>query len=203
MTIENTYSYAIPRSVHQLSSDPHPALKKDDTPSVWGGDGFGADDFLDLVNPLQHIPVVSHLYRAATGDTISVGARLIGGGVLGGIPGLASSTATILAEEVTGTDIGDVVTSALEPDHTDAALFAPDTGVNLEPDNGMALLEVAQAYHAEAIATPKTDAEKEKEQVGIAMDFSELRAPDTTQQDQYQRSQRLADQMDVALKLIS
>ena len=43
-----------------------------------GPDGeFGWDDFLDLVNPLQHIPFVNMAYRAITGDQIYGAARLV------------------------------------------------------------------------------------------------------------------------------
>lgn len=37
----------------------------------WGKDGFGLNDFIDTINPLQHIPVVSTLYRSLTGDQIT------------------------------------------------------------------------------------------------------------------------------------
>jgi len=43
-----------------------------------GPDGeFGWDDFVDLINPLQHIPLVNIAYRAITGDEIYGAARLV------------------------------------------------------------------------------------------------------------------------------
>ena len=60
-------------------------LTNQDVPEDDGGSGFfGADgltfgDVLDVINPLQHIPVVSTIYRAITGDEISPGARVAGG----------------------------------------------------------------------------------------------------------------------------
>jgi hypothetical protein len=43
-----------------------------------GPDGkFGWDDFLDLVNPLQHIPFLNVAYRAVTGDQIYGAARMV------------------------------------------------------------------------------------------------------------------------------
>ncbi|WP_417674570.1 hypothetical protein [Roseibium sp.] len=45
--------------------------------------GFGFKDFLDVINPLQHIPGVSELYRAMTGDEISDGARYSGNALYG------------------------------------------------------------------------------------------------------------------------
>lgn len=45
---------------------------------------FGVADVIDIVNPLQHIPIVSNLYQSATGDTISSVAQIVGGGLFGG-----------------------------------------------------------------------------------------------------------------------
>jgi hypothetical protein len=43
-----------------------------------GPDGkFGWDDFLDVINPLQHIPLINLAYRAVTGDEIYGAARLV------------------------------------------------------------------------------------------------------------------------------
>jgi hypothetical protein len=43
-----------------------------------GPDGeFGWDDFVDLINPLQHIPLVNIAYRAITGDEIYGAARMV------------------------------------------------------------------------------------------------------------------------------
>lgn len=45
--------------------------------------GFGFKDFLDVINPLQHIPGISEVYRAITGDQISEGARYSGNALYG------------------------------------------------------------------------------------------------------------------------
>jgi hypothetical protein len=63
-------------------------------------------DFLDLINPLQHIPVVNTIYRHMTGDTIKTPVQLIGATVLGGPIGFATAMVDSLIEESTGTDIG-------------------------------------------------------------------------------------------------
>lgn len=41
---------------------------------------FGWDDFADLINPLQHVPLVNIAYRAITGDEIYGAARLLDAG---------------------------------------------------------------------------------------------------------------------------
>jgi len=70
-------------------------------------DGFGFLDVLDAVNPLQHIPIVSTVYREVTGDQISNPARIAGGFLFGGVLGLVSSIANAIIDETTGKDIGD------------------------------------------------------------------------------------------------
>ena len=53
-------------------------------PWLFGADGFNFLDLLDVINPLQHIPFVSTLYRALTGDTIAPASRVAGGAPFGG-----------------------------------------------------------------------------------------------------------------------
>lgn len=74
---------------------------------LFGKDGFSFWDFLDIINPLQHIPVVSTVYRAITGDTIDPGSRIAGGGLFGGPIGVAVSLVGAMVEESTGRDPGD------------------------------------------------------------------------------------------------
>lgn len=59
-------------------------------------------DVLDAINPLQHIPIVSDIYRALTGDTISTGAQILGGGIFGGPVGLFASVADVIFESEAG-----------------------------------------------------------------------------------------------------
>ncbi|MEM7568235.1 MAG: hypothetical protein AAF337_00430 [Pseudomonadota bacterium] len=57
--------------------------------------GFGFGDFIDMINPLHHIPGVGQVYRAITGDTISDNARLAGGGLYAGPLGIGIAAGTI------------------------------------------------------------------------------------------------------------
>ena len=82
----------------------------DDQPSFW--------DLLDVINPLQHIPIVNDIYQELTGDKIGVGARLAGGTLYGGPIGLIASAVNCIVEEETGADIGGHV----------MALFRDDSG---------------------------------------------------------------------------
>ncbi len=73
---------------------------------MFGDDGLTFGDVLDVINPLQHIPVVSAIYRDLTGDTISPAARIAGGGLFGGIFGLFAAVANVAVEQQTGQDVG-------------------------------------------------------------------------------------------------
>lgn len=104
-----------PKSAATTANDPTPAKDGEDF-SMFGEDGFGFDDFLDIINPLQHIPVISTLYREITGDEISAGARMVGGGIFGGGIGLAASIVDTAIEAQTGKNIGDHVIALLSGD---------------------------------------------------------------------------------------
>jgi len=75
--------------------------------SVPDGEPMGFADFIDVINPLQHIPIVSTIYRSITGDAIKPGSRLIGGTLLGGPVGFAVASANVASELSTGQDVGD------------------------------------------------------------------------------------------------
>lgn len=69
-------------------------------------DGPSFDDLLDVINPLQHIPLVNDFYREETGDKIGVGARLVGGALFGGPLGLMSAAINCVMEESSGATPG-------------------------------------------------------------------------------------------------
>lgn len=65
------------------------------------------DDFLDLINPLQHIPLVGTLYRQATGDTIRPEIQIAGSFIFGALTGslavsAVSGIASTIYEQSTG-----------------------------------------------------------------------------------------------------
>lgn len=82
----------------------------------FGDDGASFLDFVDMVNPLQHIPLVSTAYRAITGDEIDPAARLVGGTIFGGPIGLAASAFNVILEHNTGMDTGEHVLALFEGD---------------------------------------------------------------------------------------
>lgn len=83
--------------------------------NLWAEDeGFSFSDFLDVVNPLQHIPVISSIYRAVTGDEISLGARLLGGALFGGPLGVLTAGVNAAFEEIVGGNIAEQAASLFE-----------------------------------------------------------------------------------------
>lgn len=62
--------------------------------------------FLEVVNPLQHLPVISNIYRYLSGDTIHPITRILGDGLYGGFVGLASGFVNATVEAISGKDIG-------------------------------------------------------------------------------------------------
>jgi len=99
-----------------------PAAQTDD-------DGFSFDDFLDIINPLQHLPVISTIYRHITGDTIKPLEQIAGDTLFGGLTGLASSVANYAFQKVAGESLGDMVYAFVtgEDDSKPTAVASADT----------------------------------------------------------------------------
>ena len=113
---------------------------------------FSFGEFLDIINPLHHIPIVGTIYRAITGDEISPSASIFGGFLFGGPLGFVTTIANAIFEEASGQDLGETALAALvgdepEPD-TQVAAAAP----NIESDNPLEAAEPAQASRGQGTA---------------------------------------------------
>lgn len=73
----------------------------------FGDDGLTFGDLIDIINPLQHIPIISSFYRKLTGDTIDPAARIAGGALFGGPIGVAFSIASTISNQIDGKDMGE------------------------------------------------------------------------------------------------
>src|ERR1700749_1242127 len=78
---------------------------------------FTFHDFLSIINPLQHLPVISTLYRAITGDKIGVPEKIAGDALYGGLWGAVSAVADTAFEAATGKDFGSTVMAKVFGDH--------------------------------------------------------------------------------------
>lgn len=146
------------------------------TPSSSSGISF--KDVFDAINPLEHIPVVSSMYRAATGQTISTGSKIVGdviyGAALGGGGALAiassigSTVADTAVQEVSGTGIGGHILNTLTgnstntstPSATNTPATPANTGatqaassITLFPYDKNPAMTAAQYHHAQILDT--------------------------------------------------
>lgn len=100
---------------------------------------FGFLDFLDIINPLQHIPVVSTIYQHVTGDTIKPAAEIFGGALFGGPVGAMAGAVTTIAKAAiqhhdsdTSSEVTQVATALAD---TNATLSFADLRKGLTPYN--------------------------------------------------------------------
>jgi len=119
------------------------------------------NDFLDMINPLEHIPVVSSIYRAVTDEQINPVSRVVGdilyGGFMGGASAIFSGVTAVAdagLEEKTGKDSGGLLLAALfgddkKPDTVQLA----DATTTAAPVNAavpaVQKIELAQAVDAD------------------------------------------------------
>ena len=104
--------------------DPRRYTKFDHSVTDAGTAHMTFGDFIDMINPLEHIPVISSVYRAVTGEKINPVSRVAGDILYGGVLGAASAVfggvsavADAGLEEQTGKDSGGIAI---------AMLFGPD-----------------------------------------------------------------------------
>ena len=98
------------------TSTPEAKPAAQDSDSDWHV-SFG--DLLDVVNPLQHLPIVGTLYRAVTHDQIKTPEKIVGDTLYGGLWGLAGSVADTAFEKITGHNFGDTVLALVTGPHGD------------------------------------------------------------------------------------
>jgi hypothetical protein len=95
-----------------------PVEQKSASSSDWD---FSFHNLLDIVNPLEHLPIIGTLYRAITGTRIGIPEKIAGDALYGGLWGAVSGVADAAFEAVTGKDFGSTVL-ALFTRHHDTAL---------------------------------------------------------------------------------
>jgi len=98
-------------------------------------DGISFADVLDIVNPLQHIPVVSTVYRMVTGDEISIGARMVGSALYGGPFGMMGAGVVAAVEEATGKKIEGHIASIFTDTSKSVEQIAATSNPTFEEDD--------------------------------------------------------------------
>ncbi len=123
-----------------------PFANQSDTPSFW--------DVLDMINPLQHIPGVSTIYRAITGDEIAPLPRVVGDMLFGGPMGLIGAIANEVTRQDTGKDLGEHALAFLMPGE---AAPAPETAPQIVwSDEGLQPFDTA-GNSATAAVSPRIE----------------------------------------------
>lgn len=126
-----TESAVLPWSRQSIAGDPPPAPRRAAQPQEtalnapdadggdfsfkpFGKDGFSFLDLIDVINPLQHVPLIGTLYRQITGDTIDPLPRIAGSTLFFGPIGAAFAGANVVVEQFSGQDVGDHIMTALK-----------------------------------------------------------------------------------------
>src|SRR5579863_766648 len=100
-------------------ADPQSATKSPQKSSDWD---FSFHNLLDIINPLEHLPIIGTLYRAITGTHIGIPEKIAGDALYGGLWGAVSGVADAAFEAVTGKDFGSTVLALFTGHHHDTAV---------------------------------------------------------------------------------
>ncbi len=109
------------RASYHLFSAPAGETDDSERKRAWKGDAFSFRDVLDIINPLQHLPVISTLYRWITGDTIGAVPRMVGDGLYGGPIGFVAGLFNAAIKQESGKDVGEQVIALLGVDQSSPA----------------------------------------------------------------------------------
>jgi hypothetical protein len=160
-----------------------PALEEKPSIRWWSKGSFSFKDILDMLNPLQHLPVISTLYRKLTGETIGGVARIIGGAIYGragGIASMISSVANAIFGAITGKDMGERIYAAIFGEKKTEAADAVPANASAKNTLLAALSKTSFTYQPE-LATGAGDARRSGRpdfvQVASALDSYERIAP--------------------------
>ena len=154
-TTKRTYA----RVADNLSKDPSvpmPTAEPVKAFSLWQNASFEFGDFLDIVNPLQHIPIVATIYRNLTDDRIGMAPRVIGGALWGRLSGLVTGVINSLVEWFTGKDIGDHIYAKIwgDPAKANAVARAAKSVSEKNPVAAVAAPELTTATVPDLVAAP-------------------------------------------------
>jgi len=116
-------------------------------------DGPSFHDVLDIINPLQHIPIINTIYRHLTGDEEGAVADVGGGALWMGPVGLVGALADLAVKSETGKSIGDNILSWLGLEDDD------DTAKTAEAQTQQQVQQQAQQVAAVTAPLPAITAQ--------------------------------------------
>ena len=112
------------------------------------------DHLWDVVNPLQHLPVIGTIYRAATGDRLDPVEKIAGGTLYGGLWGAVSAVAGLAFESLTGKSVEDTVMAWLDGD--DEAAPTRIAAANITPQLSLPSGELPDPANVDMASGPDT-----------------------------------------------
>ena len=137
--------------IAQPAQDPATDLKVADAKAAPEEEDFFAH-LWDVVNPLQHLPVIGTIYRAATGDRLDPVEKIAGGTLYGGLWGAVSSVASVAFEAITGKSVEDTVLALFDgggdktaPARVAAANISPELALPSGELPGLPNMDMASA----------------------------------------------------------
>ena len=113
---------------------------------------------LDVINPLQHLPVIGTIYRAITGEHIGPIEKIAGDTLYGGMWGAVSSVADVAFEGITGKSFEDTALAWFKgDDKTQVASTKVERARHHAPNISLPSADHAvAAVHGHAVASPPT-----------------------------------------------
>ena len=102
------------------------------------GEGF-FDHLLDVINPLQHLPIIGTIYRAITGDKMGSIEKIAGDTLYGGMWGAITSIADVAFEGITGKSFEDTALSLFKSDSKHTKVAAATSSVTAALPSAAAL----------------------------------------------------------------
>jgi hypothetical protein len=158
-----------------LAGDPSYNVPEPSNPSRTGWwqdgsddpDGMTFADFLDIINPLQHLPIISTIYRAISGDKIGLAAKLVGGTLFGGPAGFLAQGVISAFESGAGKTTGEMLAELFHD------VFGPDDA----PDAAVALAANPSQSGAPETVTPAAPTKGDTRNATIAWQANAPPAP--------------------------
>ena len=152
------YAHGVQRSFPMIGQSLSWAQGKDapkpqGAPAVASNGKSFWDNVLDIVNPLEHLPVIGAIYRNITGDKPGDLEKVAGDTLYGGPIGLASSLADVAFEKITGKDFEDTVLGFFDGGGKTTAVAAT-TNSGAKPLNALPVRATLAAPVATLAPTP-------------------------------------------------
>jgi hypothetical protein len=107
---------------------------------------------LDVINPLQHLPVIGTIYRAITGEHIGSVEKIAGDTLYGGMWGAISSVADVAFEGITGKSFEDTVLSLFKSDDKMRVASARVAAPSITPSGSLPSSDLPELPSSDLVA---------------------------------------------------